>query len=83
MRFVGDVLAARGVKGLGDGAERRVEAVIEKKRAERLAEQDARNAGVTVDRPNDPHDDLTPGADPTDRAGVAPSSLQASDGAQP
>ena len=35
-----------GVKGLGDGAERRVEAVIEKKRAERLAEQDARNAGV-------------------------------------
>jgi hypothetical protein len=22
------------------------------------------------DRPNDPHDDLTPGADPTDRAGV-------------
>jgi hypothetical protein len=38
--------AASGVKGLGDGAERRVEAVIEKKRAERLAEQDARNAGV-------------------------------------
>jgi hypothetical protein len=35
-----------GVPGTGDGAERRVEAVIEKKRAERLAEQDARNAGV-------------------------------------
>jgi hypothetical protein len=32
------------------------------------------------DRPNDPHDDLTPGADATDRAGVAPPST-ASDGA--
>jgi hypothetical protein len=32
------------------------------------------------DRPNDPHDDLTPGADPTDRAGVrvdAPALLHA------
>jgi hypothetical protein len=37
-----------GAKGRGDGAERRVEAVIEKKRAERLAEQDARNAGVNA-----------------------------------
>jgi integrase len=29
--------------------------------------------GVALNRPNDPHDDLTPGADPTDRAGVQPS----------
>jgi hypothetical protein len=26
--------------------------------------------GVALNRPNDPHDDLTPGADPTDRVGV-------------
>ena len=37
----------------------------------------------TPDRPNDPHDDLTPGADPTDRAGVAQVAALASHGVPP
>jgi hypothetical protein len=52
---------------------------VNAERIEAFSQEAKAAIGVALNRPNDPHDDLTPGADPTDRAGVQPSQGQSRD----